>query len=130
MIRALCVLASLVSLVAQAPVAARQVSVQRDAETVRLAQPPGDDHVRWVEATMRRMATVKPGMTRAELLEVFTTEGGLSTRVGQTFVSRDCPYFKVDVTFQPVGRPDPLGASPQDKIVSMTRPYLQFPTLD
>jgi hypothetical protein len=79
---------------------------------------------------MRRMATVKPGMTRAELLEVFTAEGGLSTRVGQTFVSRDCPYFKVDVTFQPVGGLDRLPADPQDTIVSVTRPYLQLTTLD
>jgi len=51
------------------------------------------------------MQTIKPGMTRKALLAVFTTEGGLYTDLQRTFVSRDCPYFKVDVEFRPVGRP-------------------------
>jgi hypothetical protein len=46
------------------------------------------------------METIKPGMTREELLKVFATEGGLSTGLNRTFVSRDCPYFKVDVEFE------------------------------
>ena len=42
---------------------------------------------------------IKSGMTRAELLKVFTTEGGLSTATHRTFVYRGCPYIKVDVDF-------------------------------
>jgi hypothetical protein len=64
------------------------------------------DHVVWVEQSLRRMQTIMPGMTRETLLTVFTTEGGLSTGLQRTFVSRDCPYFKVDVEFRAVGRPD------------------------
>lgn len=45
-------------------------------------------------------------MTRADLLKVFTTEGGISTGLHRTYVSRDCPFFKVDVDFRAVGRPD------------------------
>jgi hypothetical protein len=43
-------------------------------------------------------------MTRETPLTVFTTEGGLSTGLVRTFVSRDCPYFKVDVEFQAAGQ--------------------------
>ena len=79
------------------------------------------------------MQTIKVGMSRRELLTVFTTEGGLSTGLHRTFVSRDCPYFKVDVEFEAVGRPGrdadgrvTLIQAEEDRIVSMSRPYLQF----
>src|SRR5882762_3835773 len=42
---------------------------------------------------------ITAGTTRAELLKVFTTEGGLSTATHRTFVHRRCPYIKVDVDF-------------------------------
>ncbi|MEI9974358.1 MAG: hypothetical protein WDO73_21310 [Ignavibacteriota bacterium] len=51
-------------------------------------------------------ANYQTGMTRHALLTVFAREGGLSTGLRRTFVSRDCPYFKVDVDFKAVGRPD------------------------
>jgi hypothetical protein len=51
----------------------------------------------WVAEVLKRMETIHPGMTRDALLTVFTTEGGLSNGLRRTFVSRDCPYFKVDV---------------------------------
>jgi hypothetical protein len=96
-----------------------------------------EDHVAWVAQALKRMQTVKPGMTRRTLLTVFTTEGGLSTRLHRTFVSRDCPYFKVDVEFQAVGRPDRDGngrvnlvEDGQNIILKISRPYLQFTIAD
>jgi len=96
-----------------------------------------EDHVAWVGQALKRMETIKPGMTRKELLAVFTTEGGISTPLHRTFVSRDCPYFKVNVEFEAVGRPgrDADGRvrmveGDQDRIVSISRPYLQFSIVD
>jgi hypothetical protein len=69
------------------------------------ASPTGDQgessqaHLAWVAEVLKRMQTIKPGVTRKALLWVFTTEGGLSTGLQRTFVSRDCPYFKIDVEF-------------------------------
>src|SRR6202049_1487418 len=63
------------------------------------------DHTAWVAESLKRMQTIKPRMTRTDLLKVFTTEGGLSTGLQRTYVSRDCPMFKVDVQFKAVGRP-------------------------
>jgi hypothetical protein len=100
------------------------------------ASPARDDRlaaerVGWVEKSLKEMRSVKVGMTRGDLLKVFREEGGLSTRRQQTYAYRECPYFKVDVTFEPVG-----GArggdfvSPGDKIVNISRPYLDWSVLD
>ena len=34
------------------------------------------DHVSWVSDSLKRMQSIQPGMTRAELLKVFKTEEG------------------------------------------------------
>jgi hypothetical protein len=102
------------------------------------AEPgPADSHRAWVVEVLKRMQTIKPGMTREALLKVFTTEGGLSTALQRTFVSRDCPYFKVDIEFEAVGRPDrdnqgrvTLIEGFRDRIVKISRPYLEFSVLD
>ena len=105
---------------------------------VLLASPTGDHghssqaHVAWVAEVLKLMQTINPGMTRKTLLTVFTTEGGLSTGLRRTFVSRDCPYFKVEVEFQAVGRPNrdengrvTLVEANEDIILKVSTPYLQ-----
>jgi hypothetical protein len=83
------------------------------------------------------MQTIKPGMTREDLLKVFMTEGGLFTGLQRTFVSRDCPYLKVDVEFRAVGRRSPddngratLVEGSRDIIFKISRPYLEFSSAD
>ncbi len=101
------------------------------------SQASDKEHTAWVAESLKRMQTIKPGMTRSDLLKVFTTEGGLSTGLQRTFVSQDCPYFKVDVEFEAVGRPSrdangrvTLVEGSQDIIVKISRPYLQFSIMD
>jgi len=89
------------------------------------AQSP--DHSHWVANVLQRMEMIKTGMTRATLLTVFTTEGGLSNRSQRTYVSQDCPYFKVDVIFDAPGSGI---EDPHDVILKISRPYLQFSILD
>jgi hypothetical protein len=95
------------------------------------------EYIDWVEYVLKRMQGVKRGMTRADLLRVFTTEGGLSTGLQGTFVSQDCPYFKVDVTFRAIGRPDrdtdgrvTLSEDQRDEIATISQPYLAFSIMD
>jgi hypothetical protein len=109
----------------------------RATQQARLMQACDKDHTAWVADSLKRMQTIKPGMTRANLLKVFTTEGGLSTGLQRTFASQDCPYFKVDVEFEAVGRPSrdangrvTLVEGSQDIIVKISRPYLQFSIMD
>jgi hypothetical protein len=96
-----------------------------------------ENHVAWVIEVFNKMRTIIPGMTRDALYGVFTTEGGLSTGLQRTFVSRDCPYFKVDVEFKAVGRPDRDGngrvtlvEDGKDLILKISRPYLEFSIMD
>ena len=95
--------------------------------------PVAQEHTEWVAESLREINTVKVGMTRAELLPVFTTEGGLSTGLMRTYVYRKCPYIKVDIQFDPVGRPAhdvegrvTLVESDQDLISQMSKPYLAW----
>ena len=102
-----------------------------------LASIPNRGEFDWVAQVLKSMNMIKPGMTRADLLKVFTVEGGLSTGVERTFVSQQCPYFKVDVEFRAVGRPGEdkdgrvtLIEDQRDEIVSISTPYLAFSIMD
>ncbi len=93
-------------------------------------------HVAWVAESLKQMLTIEPGMSRSQLMTVFTTEGGLSTALQRTFVSHDCPYFKADVTFHRAshdpsgGREASLRELDNDVIATISRPYLQFSIRD
>ena len=89
------------------------------------------EHTEWLARSLREMETIKPGMTRADLLKVFQEEGGLSTRSQRTYVFRGSPYLKVDVTFEAVGAPqDKLTQSPKDRITTISKPYLAWSISD
>lgn len=91
------------------------------------ARSQDSGHVQWVEKSLSIMQTIKVGMTRMDLEKVFEEDGGISTRGQQTYVYRGCPYFKVDVRFEP----DPEKPEKEnDKIIRMTRPYLAPPVMD
>jgi hypothetical protein len=99
-------------------------------------EPCAQDHNAWVAHALQQMETIKPGMTREDLLKVFRTEGGLSIGLRRTFVSRDCSYFKVVVAFKAVAGPDRDNAGflrvedNRDIIVKVSKPYLEFAIKD
>lgn len=107
-------------------------------------QDARSEHVAWVSGELQRMLTASPGMTRNQLEPVFTMEGGLSTAARRTYVSRECPYFKVDVDFKPAdssgrngnllnegwSKESLLNEDDEDVIVKISRPYLQFSIAD
>ena len=73
----------------------------------------------------------KIGMTRAELLKVFTTEGGLSTATHRTFVYRDCAHLKIDVDFNlSDSKQNALEERPTDTISKISKPYLDWSICD
>jgi len=89
-----------------------------------------EEHNAWVANALQRMLTVKTGMTRADLRRIFTTEGGISTPRQRTYVSRDCPYFKVDFRFELADGQATLAERDGDVISEISRPYLQFTIAD
>lgn len=84
----------------------------------------------WVAKSLKEMQTIKVGMTRGELLKVFTVEGGMSSRTGEQFVYRACPYFKMRVTFQPDGKDTGYFGNLDDKITKISEPFLQWQVSD
>jgi hypothetical protein len=109
------------------------------AAVIRTQQssPRSREHTEWIAESLKEMETIKVGMTRADLLKVFTTEGGLSTRINRTYVFRECLYIKVDVEFEPVGTTarDPEGRvtlveANEDLIKKISKPYLAWEILD
>lgn len=90
-----------------------------------------DEHTEWIEKSLREIETVKVGVTRVDLLRVFKEEGGISTRTWRRYVYRDCPYIKVDVEFEPIGEPEnKLRESPRDKIIKISKPFLEWSIMD
>jgi hypothetical protein len=105
--------------------------------TVGKEQQCSGGRTEWVRHVLARMQSIKPGMTRRDLKSVFTTEGGISTGLQRTYISRDCPYFKVDVEFHAIGRPErdvngrvTLVENDGDIIQEISKPYLQFSVMD
>jgi len=91
----------------------------------------------WIISVIKENSKIKPGMTRADLLEIFEGDGGISTPLLRAYVYKDCPYIKVRVEFSPVGRPerdaDGRVAMVEDKrdiIKSISKPYLEYPIND
>lgn len=83
------------------------------------------------ETALRDIRSVKVGMTRKDIEKVLTTEGGISARGARTYVYKNCAYIKVDVQFQAIQHPgEKLKEFSDDKIIGMSKPYLDNPILD
>ena len=109
-----------ISIVAGLTVFARSGAQSQDAKT----------HSEWIAQSLREMETIKVGMTRADLLRVFREEGGLSTRTQRQYVYRECLYIKVAVEFEPVETTEVLRENGRDKIVKISRPFIEWSVLD
>jgi hypothetical protein len=101
------------------------------------AQSPQKSQTEWIANSLKEMQKIKVGMTRADLLKVFTTEGGISSSLNRRYVYRECPYIKVDVEFEPVGRPArdtdgrvTLVEAKEDVIKKISKPYLEWSISD
>jgi hypothetical protein len=106
--------------------------IKHNASTGQPLQPatlPGEpvidwEHSQWVNSVLAWIATIKPGMTRSDLLRAFTTEGGLSTRRHRTYVLKQCRTIKVDVEFSISEN------EAEDKITQISKPYLDYGIYD
>jgi hypothetical protein len=85
----------------------------------------GSRQDRCVTSQFRLALGIQAGMTRGDLLEAFTMEGGLSNRLRQTYVLKGCEIIHVDVTYSPISNEtDNLTEMPGDKIDTISKPYL------
>jgi hypothetical protein len=85
-------------------------------------------HTEWIEHVVRVVSNIKPGMTRQSLSRSFEGDGGLQFRSHGRYAYKHCHYIKIDIEFSDVD--DGPDFSPDDKIVKVSRPYLEYPISD
>jgi hypothetical protein len=106
------------------------VSFVSAAAILPSSKSQADAHTEWIVKSLKEIESVKVGMTRGDLLKVFGEEGGISTRTWRRYVYHECRYIKVDVEFEPVGEPEKPSQSPRDKIVKISKPFLEWSIMD
>ncbi len=114
------------SLLEPQPLVPRSLSVQPDPQQTQ-----------WASQALTEMQTVSVGMTRAQMANVFERAGGLyllpiTAPLSGVYSYRKCPYFKVNVDFQPVrkAQKDKFGSvwtpeDPKDVITKISKPFLE-----
>lgn len=56
-------------------------------------------HRQWLEERYKEAASIKEGMTRADLLKLFAMDGGLQRMLPDRYILKSCSMIKVDVEF-------------------------------
>jgi hypothetical protein len=74
--------------------------------------------VEWLAGVVRRIAEIRPGVTREEFEKTFVVDGGLSGLSVRRYCYRECRWIKVDVEFE--------GA----KVTKISKPYVETPYED
>jgi hypothetical protein len=85
----------------------------------------------WVERCIKDFQSIKPGMTRSQVEKLLRHDGGLMQATQWRYRHPDCDYFKIDVDYS-VKR-DSSGQlldSANDKVVAVSKPYLEWPVDD
>jgi hypothetical protein len=85
-------------------------------------------HTEWIQHVVRVVSSIKPGTTRQSLSRSFEEDGGLQFRSQGRYVYKHCALIKVDIEFSVVD--DGPDFSPDDKMVKVSRPYLEHPSSD
>ena len=103
------------------------------ARAFHYAQDPDEKaHQQWLEARYQEATSIQPGMTRSDLLKLFTEDGGFrggSRDSGGGYVLKSCDLIKIEVKFEKSAGDSP---APKDelKIAEVSKPYLEHMHLD
>lgn len=97
------------------------------------APQAGNDqtHQQWLEARYQEATSIKPGMTRADLLKLFEEAGGLQSIPASRYVLKSCSLVQIEVKFATKYgleyRPVP---DKELRITEVSRPYLERMAVD
>ena len=84
-----------------------------------------------IREALNQIRERKPGDSRVQLERSFELDGGLQVSSNSRYVFKKCPYIKVDVEFSKQGMGNGASAFlPDDKIVNISRLYLEYPVGD
>lgn len=83
-----------------------------------------------VKGALEAADAIKVGMTRREVTEHWSEDGGLQFRRGTRYIYEKCEYIRVDVKFKLAEPTDAIQGSPDDTVSEVSRPYLAYPDAD
>ena len=72
---------------------------------------------------------VKVGATRAEVGRYFVPDGGAQFPSRTRYIYPRCNYLHVDVEFE-LTKPTEVSSSPEDKVVGVSKLYIEYPAKD
>jgi len=88
-------------------------------------------HRQWLNEMYTEATSIKPGMSRADLLRVFEEDGGLQRIPATRFLLKRCRMIKVEVEFDTkYGRMYKEKSDEDLKITKVSQPYLAYPHYD
>jgi hypothetical protein len=88
-------------------------------------------HQQWLEDRYKEATSIKPGMTRADLIKLFMEDGGFYGTQARPYVLRSCFLIKIEVKFdKPYGFDSRSVPDNEFKIVEVSKPYLERMALD
>jgi hypothetical protein len=90
-------------------------------------------HNKFVEKCLRDFESIKLGMTRSEIEKKFLKDGGLQSVSPVRYAHPICSYFKIDIEFDFQSNASDQGRAivgKRDKVIKVSRPYIERPFLD
>jgi len=97
---------------------------------VAAGEPEKENECALVSGALKAVQELAPGSSRALLEQKFEVDGGMQFPGNSRYLFRQCPYVKIDVEFQGDGIKDRAALLPTDKIVRVSKPYLEYPSSD
>lgn len=87
------------------------------------SSPPQSPGCEVVERALKAALDLTAGMSRADVEKYFKEDGGGQSNMQGRFVYRECGLIKIDVEFEVRNE---RGFSRDDKVVKVSRPYLEY----
>ena len=95
------------------------------------AQTANDQaHQQWLEERYKEAISIKPGMSRADLIKLFDEDGGIQMITATRYVLKSCRLIQIEVKFNAYGADFRSIPAKDLKIMEVSRPFLQPMALD
>lgn len=98
--------------------------------TIRQTAASAPDSCALIRQALDDSLHIKAGMTRADVGKNFQRDGGLQARFTTRYLYSKCGLIKIEVEFKAVAKSETEFFSPNDIVVSVSKPYLEYPVND
>ncbi len=82
-----------------------------------------------VQQALQNYQQLKVGLSRSDAIRYFVPDGGMQFPSSGRYVDPSCRYLHVDIEFK-LAKPDAILPSPDDKIMSISKLYVEYPAKD